>query len=102
VTKLRSFDELKTKDPIRLARIAARKAEFENAIRLYELRKDRDLTQVDVAARLGVTQKRVSEIEHAGNLNFETLRNYISALGGRIEVRAIFDDGKEIPFTLSS
>lgn len=75
---------------------------MENAIRLYELRMDRDLTQVDVAARLGVTRKRVSEIEHAANLNYETLKSYISALGGRIEVRAIFEDGKEIPFKLSS
>jgi transcriptional regulator with XRE-family HTH domain len=102
MTKYVALDELMPTDPERLARIAAKKAELENAIQLYELRKQSGMSQEAVAASLGVSQKRVSEIEHSGNLEFETLRRYIAALGGEIEVRAIFEGTDPIPFTLAS
>jgi len=101
MTKYIALDELMPKDPERLARIAAKKAELENAIQLYELRKKCGKSQEAVAASLGVTQKRISEIEHSGNLEFETLRKFVAALGGTIEVRAIFEGSEPIPFTLA-
>jgi transcriptional regulator with XRE-family HTH domain len=102
MTTLIDFNELMPKDPERLARIAAREAELENAIQLCELRKRAGKSQQEVASRLGVTQKRISEIEHSGNLEFETLRKFVAALGGEIEVRAVFEGTEPIPFTLAS
>lgn len=79
-------------DPKRRASIEREKALLLGAIRLYELRKARGLTQMDVAKRLGVTQRRVSAIERAEDLNLSTLQRYVGALGGRLQADAEFDD----------
>jgi len=52
------------------------------ADRLAELRKERALTQQQVAARLSVSQHRVSQIEHGGlaSVQVDTLRRYVEAL----------------------
>jgi DNA-binding XRE family transcriptional regulator len=99
----RPFSELVRKhadDPERAARVAATYQAIVNAQNLYDLRKRRGKTQVCVAKAMGVGQKRISIIEHAGNLEYDTLRDYIAALGGRIEIRAIFPDEEPVTFTL--
>ena len=40
-----------------------------------------------------VTQANISRIERQEDLKLSTLERYIEALGGRLEVRAVFDDG---------
>lgn len=52
-------------------------------IDLAEVRRSRGLTQADMAARLGVTQARVSAIERAGadQLKVSTLWAYFAGLG---------------------
>lgn len=62
------------------------------AARLFELRKERGLSQSDLAERLGVTQKRISAIERAEDLNLSTLERYVAALGGRLRAGIEFDD----------
>ncbi|MEU8383401.1 helix-turn-helix domain-containing protein [Streptosporangium sp. NPDC048865] len=55
---------------------------------LKELRRSLGKTQVEVAAALGISQSRVSQIEN-GDLDameLETLRAYAAALGGHVEV----------------
>ncbi|MER5419523.1 helix-turn-helix domain-containing protein [Streptosporangium roseum] len=55
---------------------------------LKELRKSLGKTQADVAAALGISQSRVSQIEN-GDLDameLETLRAYAAALGGHVDV----------------
>ncbi len=42
---------------------------------------------------LGVTQANISRIEHEEDLYLSTLRSYVEALGGRLEVNAVFADG---------
>jgi transcriptional regulator with XRE-family HTH domain len=59
---------------------------------LGELRERRGATQRDVATRLGVTQPNVWRVEHEEDVYLSSLRDYVAALGGRIEVRAVFDD----------
>lgn len=64
------------------------------AYRLVELRKARGLTQQQVATIMGVSQPRVSAIEH-GDIDrseLTTLRTYIEALGGQIHIVAEFDE----------
>ena len=50
------------------------------------------MRQGDVAGELGVSQANVSRVEHEQDVRVSTLERYVTALGGRLEVRAIFDD----------
>jgi transcriptional regulator with XRE-family HTH domain len=63
-----------------------------DALALAELRASRDLTQVHLARALGVSQPNVSRIEHQEDVYLSTLRSYVQALGGQLEIRAVFDD----------
>ncbi|MFF0143810.1 helix-turn-helix protein [Amycolatopsis sulphurea] len=62
--------------------------------RLGELREHTELTQQDVAERMGVSQPRVSKIEQGDPevMEIETLRRYVAALGGHLRVVADFSD----------
>ena len=63
------------------------------AHRLAEIRRRRGMTQAEVAKQMGVTQRRVSAIEHgAEQATRTTLAAYISALGGRLRLIAEFED----------
>jgi len=60
--------------------------------RLAELRKRREMTQEQVAARMGISMARVSQIE-AGNVSTQdVLSRYIAALGGTLKLIADFGD----------
>lgn len=63
------------------------RAEIE-AYELSEIRKKAGLTQTQMAANMGVSQKRISEIErgHAESIKLGTLQRYAAALGGRLKV----------------
>jgi hypothetical protein len=50
------------------------------------------VTQVDLAGTLGASQRAVSHVEHEPNPRVATLAGYIGALGGRLQLRAVFDD----------
>jgi Predicted transcriptional regulators len=55
---------------------------------LSELRKMVGRTQTEVAALVGVSQSRISQIENGDieAMELETLRAYAAALGGRVDV----------------
>ncbi len=61
-------------------------------VTLYRLREERGLTQVEVADILEVTQGNVSRLEHASDLYLSTLSRYVEALGGHLELTAVFPD----------
>ena len=56
--------------------------------RLAEERKQRGLTQAQLAETMGVTPGRVSQIEHGEVSTVEALASYIAALGGKLELVA--------------
>lgn len=60
---------------------------------LGDLRKALGLRQEDLAERLGVGQVAVSRMESRDDVLVSTLRNVVSAMGGQLEVRAVFPDG---------
>ncbi len=70
------------------------KAEMERELTLAELRRALDFTQQQIAASLDTNQSGVSRIEHQTDLFISTLRSYIEAMGGKLELRAIFPDGE--------
>jgi hypothetical protein len=62
------------------------------ALTLGELRKDRGITQVQLAKSMGKDQGSVSRTERQDDLFVSTLSDYVQALGGRLELRAVFED----------
>jgi predicted transcriptional regulator len=48
---------------------------------------------------LGVSQPRVSKLEHQVDARVSTLKAYVRALGGELEISAVFDD-ERIPLHL--
>lgn len=60
---------------------------------LDELRSAKKLTQADLAEMLDVPQSSISRIEQRADMYLSTLRNYIHAMGGVLQIQAIFPDG---------
>jgi transcriptional regulator with XRE-family HTH domain len=88
-------------DEERMAAARARLAEEETTYfrHLHELRRAREMTQVALAKQLNMVQPSVSRLERQADLYVSTLRRYIEALGGRLEIHAVFPDlGYEIRF----
>lgn len=67
---------------------------------LPEIRKTMDMTQQGMADALGISQPRVAKLEKGGDVQLSTLRNYLFALGGDLEVRAKFPDGSCIQLNI--
>jgi len=59
---------------------------------LDEIRKARQMTQAKLAEKLGVNQGEISKIEHRTDIYISTLAAYLEALGGKLEIRAVFPD----------
>lgn len=59
---------------------------------LAEMRATAGLTQAELANVLGVTQARVSKIEHGESSGIDVVRGYVAALGGTIDVVARIGD----------
>jgi ribosome-binding protein aMBF1 (putative translation factor) len=60
--------------------------------RLAEERKQRGLTQVQLAQTMGVTASRVSQIERGELSTIEAIARHVQALGGHLELVANFAD----------
>jgi uncharacterized protein (DUF4415 family)/predicted XRE-type DNA-binding protein len=93
MTGHRPFSEL-TKDftSERRARVAARAAELREEMTLDELRKARSLSQEEVATTLDVGQPAVAKLEKRADMHVSNLRRYVEALGGTLEITALFPD----------
>jgi DNA-binding XRE family transcriptional regulator len=59
---------------------------------LAETRKQCSMAQKDVAARMGVSIARVSQIEHGEVASLDVIARYVEALGGRLDLVADFGD----------
>jgi len=62
------------------------------ALRLGELRRARNMTQEEMAARLDVRQVSVSRLESRADVLVSTLRSVVGALGGELQIVARFPD----------
>ena len=65
-------------------------------VSLRELRRIAGKTQVDAADEAGLTQGALSQFEKATDHRLSTLRKYVAALGGELEVAAVIG-GRRIP-----
>ncbi len=73
-------------------RLAALRADSLEEIRLYELRHGEAISQAELAGRLDVTQGAISKLDHSDDVRVSTPRQYLEALGARLELIAVFDD----------
>jgi transcriptional regulator with XRE-family HTH domain len=57
------------------------------------MRKQRGMTQVEVARAMGVSQVRVSRMEHGDieRMPVESIAAYVAAIGGHLRLVAHFD-----------
>ena len=80
--------------PERLAKVEALKQELLAEMPLQELRHARERSQEALAKALGGSQASVSKMERRADMYVSTLRSYIEAMGGELEIIASFPDGK--------
>ena len=76
-------------------------ADRTHAMGLAALRQAAELTQVELARRMGVTQAAVSRMEQPHDLLLSTLNAYLEAVGGNATVIVRFADGHEAQLDLS-
>ena len=87
------WNDLKHKSSPELRANLQREAHAElERIGFHKLRQARQQTQVAIAERLNVGQGAVSRMEKQSDFLLSTLREYVGALGGRLELRAVFPD----------
>jgi predicted XRE-type DNA-binding protein len=89
---------LKAMPAARQQRIEKRFQKSLAAMPLDQLRKAQQMTQLRLAGVLGINQGEVSKIEHRSDLRVSTLADYVEAIGGRLEIRAVFKD-REVRIT---
>ena len=75
--------------PPAVARVASRAREEVRELTLRQLRLGLDLTQAELAVAAEMTQSELSRLESRDDHRISTLRRYIAALGGEIEITAV-------------
>ena len=89
----KNFNELRAKmSPEAQSRAAARAEAMLVEMQLQEMRKTRQVTQVEVAKAMNVEQAAVSKLERREDMYVSTLREYVKALGGELKLVASFPD----------
>jgi predicted transcriptional regulator len=78
--------------PERRARLDRERQFVRTILGLTAMREARGATQRQIAEAWDVSQANVSQIERTQDIFLSTLSKYIAALGGQIEVRAVFPD----------
>lgn len=90
--RTKSWREVRGQRPLNEARVAEYKRLMDAELRLAELRIRRGVSQATVADVLSVSQPNISRIEAEDDVYVSTVARYVAALGGHIELRAVFPD----------
>jgi hypothetical protein len=84
----------------RRQKIEARAAELiAEEMSLRDLRRAQRLTQERIGKSLGIGQEGVSRLEKRSDLLLSTLRSYVEAIGGNLQIVAEFPDRPPIVLT---
>ena len=75
--------------PPAVARVTGRARREIAELTLKELRQELDVTQVELARVAEMTQSEMSRLESRADHRISTLRRYVEALGGEIEITAV-------------
>jgi len=80
--------------PERQERIRKRTEELLAELPLQELRQARALSQQELAEVLGLNQATISKLERRTDMYLSSLRRFVEAMGGELEISARFPEGK--------
>jgi len=90
-------DKLAALDPARRAGVLAEAERLHTEyLTLQELRKAKDLTQVQLAETLGIQQATVAKYERQSDLLLSTLSSYVRAMGGSLKLTVEFPGKKPV------
>jgi DNA-binding XRE family transcriptional regulator len=84
--------EVKEVSPEAVAEARRRSQASIDGHRLTERRKTLGLTQAEVADIMRITKSRVSQIERGEVSTVDSIARYVQALGGQIQITAVFGD----------
>lgn len=91
----RNFNELRARMSPESRQRAAEKARiYREEMALDEVREARAMTQEHLAKLLGIKQAAVSKMERRADMYVSTLQAMIKAMGGTLQIVAIFPEGK--------
>lgn len=91
----RHIDEIRRRRPLpkdARRRVDTMKRAMQFEVALSELREARGVSQAAVAEILETSRPNVSRIEKETDVRLSTLERYVEALGGKLEIHAVFDD----------
>jgi hypothetical protein len=92
-SKIKNWKDIRrTLSPEAEARIVAELTKAREEMPLCDLRRAREFTQAQLAAVMNDQQSSVSRLEKQADMYVSTLRSYIEAMGGELEVVARFQD----------
>lgn len=90
----RKFAELRAKmSSDSRARAEAMTRQLLKEMPLNELRRAHELAQSTIGELLGMSQPEVSKLEQRSDALISTVRRYVEAMGGELEIVARFPDG---------
>ncbi|GAO01020.1 transcriptional regulator [Komagataeibacter xylinus NBRC 13693] len=93
MTNRKSLASLGAKlSPAAREKAALKARAMSDAMDLAELRRAHVMSQKQIAALLGVNQASVAKMEKRTDMYISTLRSYIEAMGGKLEIVAKFPD----------
>jgi transcriptional regulator with XRE-family HTH domain len=72
--------------------VATYKRLMDAEVRLADVRTRRGVSQATIADALEVSQPNISRIEQEDDVYLSTLVRYVAALGGHLEVNAVFPE----------
>jgi len=91
----KSFKELEARmSPQSRARSDAKARRLMEEMPLNEIRAARELTQEHLAKLLRVKQASISKLERRADMYISTLRDFVRAMGGELEITARFPEGE--------
>jgi DNA-binding XRE family transcriptional regulator len=89
-----SFNKLKGSMSVQSQeRIKKKLKQLRQEMALAEVRKAMSLTQVDLAEMLHIKQAALARLENRTDMYISSLRKYIVALGGELDIVARFPEG---------
>ena len=91
-TKFRAVRERMSAE--RQERIRERTQELLEEVPLQELRQARALSRDELAEVLGLNQATISKLERRTDMYLSSLRRFVEAMGGELEITASFPEGR--------
>lgn len=85
-TKFEAFRRPMTRE--RRARVDAIKQRMLQEMELYQLREQAKVSQVELARRMKTAQGAISRLERQPDMLVSTLREYVQAMGGQLQIAA--------------